>query len=201
MTTKTRHIIESATEIELLSSPVRQEIIDTLEALGGEAAVVDIAAQLGRPADGLYYHLRLLARGGLVEEIPDEGAGRRFRTRARGGERLHLRYRPGKTRNACAVSRVAAGMLRTANHDFSEALRDPGAVADGPTRAVWAGRTKGWVGDAELAEMNRLLDRMKTLLRRARGPRRARLVSFTWVLAPVPAMPTRRGAVTNVAAS
>ena len=191
----TRNIVERATEIALLASPVRQEIIDTLEALGGEAAVVDIAAQLGKPADGLYYHLRLLAHGGLIKELPDAGAGRRYRSRARRGESLHLRYLPGKTPNARAVGRVAAGMLRIANHDFAEALRDPHAVVEGPTRALWAARTKGWVGEAELAEINLLLKRLMKLLRRARGAGAGRLVSITWVLAPVPAMPTRRDGV------
>ena len=54
--------------IAVLASPVRQEIVDTLAMLGGEASVAALAEQLGRPADGLYYHLRLLEQHELIVE-------------------------------------------------------------------------------------------------------------------------------------
>src|SRR5262245_36779568 len=137
--------IENADEIALLASPARIELIDTLEALGGEATVAELAAQLGRPADGLYYHLRQLAEGGLLveEATPD---GRRYRTRMPSGERLRLRYRPGKTANAKAVGGVAASVLRVAGRDFTRAIADPESVVEGPLRELWAARNKGWVG-------------------------------------------------------
>ena len=183
--------IENADEIALLASPARIELIDTLEALGGEASVAELAAQLGRPSDGLYYHLRQLAEGGLlVEEATPEG--RRYRTRVPRGERLRLRYRPGKTTNAQAVNGVAASVLRVAGRDFSRALADPGSIAEGPLRELWAARNKGWVGDAELAEINRMLMRINTLLRRPRSAARDRLIALSWILAPVDAKPARR---------
>jgi len=186
-------LIENAAEIARLASPARIELIDTLEALGGEASVAELAAQLGRPADGLYYHLRQLAEGGLlIEESTPEG--RRYRTRMPRGERLRLRYRPGKTANAEAVGGVAASVLRVAGRDFSRALADPSSIVEGPLRELWAARNKGWVGDAELAEINKLLLRINALLRRARSPARDRLVALSWILAPVDAKPARRAA-------
>ena len=183
--------VENADEIELLASPTRIELIDTLEALGGEASVAELAAQLGRAADGLYYHLRQLAAGGLlIEEASADG--RRYRTRMPRGERLRLKYRPGKNANADAVGGVAASVLRVAGRDFSRALADPASVVEGPMRELWAARNKGWVGAAELAEMNRLLMRMNDLLRRPRSAKRDRLVALTWILAPVDAKPVRR---------
>ena len=44
--------IRSARAIAALASPVRQEIIDTVELLGGSATIAELASQLGRPADG-----------------------------------------------------------------------------------------------------------------------------------------------------
>lgn len=189
---RNRAVIQRPAEIRLLASPVRQEIVDTLEALGGNAPVAAIAAALGRPSDGLYYHLRILVKGGLLEELPDAGDGRRYRTRASPSERMRLRYEPGRTPNARAVTRVIGGMLRSTRRDFEAALADPEVVTEGPHRALRASRVKGWVSPSELAELNRLQAKAIALLRRNRKPRGAQLMSLTWVLAPVEARPPRR---------
>jgi DNA-binding transcriptional ArsR family regulator len=187
-------LLEDADEIALLASPTRIEIVDTLEALGDAVSVAELAAAVGRPADGLYYHLRQLAEGGLIEEeaAPD---GRRYRSRTRKGDRLRLRYRPGATANADAVGRVAASVLRVAGRDFARALADPDTVVEGPHRELWAARGKGWVDATELAEINRLLARLMELVQKPATERpRGKLVALSWVLAPVEAKPARRAA-------
>lgn len=186
-------VVEAAEQIELLASPTRIEIVDTLEALGGAVSVAELAAQLGRPADGLYYHLRQLAAGGLIEEEAGDD-GRRYRSRTQAGDRLRLRYRPGTTANAQAVGRVAASVLRVAGRDFARAIADRDSVVEGPRRELWAARGKGWVGPDDLAEINRLLGRLMDLLQQPRDARRDRLVSLSWVLAPLEPKPARRRA-------
>ena len=57
--------IERLPQLKALVSPVRQDIVDTLQTLG-TASTTDLAEQLGRPADGLYYHVRALLKAGLV---------------------------------------------------------------------------------------------------------------------------------------
>ena len=168
-----RGAVEKADEIELLASPTRIELVDTLETLGGAASVAEIADQLGRPADGLYYHLRQLAAAGLVIE-ESAADGKRYRSRSRRGDSLRLRYRPGATANAKAVGDVAASVLRIAGRDFKRALADPDTRVEGELRELWAARGKGWVGDRDLAEINRLLVRLTTLLRRPRSATRTR---------------------------
>lgn len=188
-------LLEDAAEIDLLASPTRIEIVDTLEALGDAVSVAELAVAVGRPADSLYYHLRQLADGGLIEEeaAPD---GRRYRSRTRKGDRLRLRYRPGATANADAVGRVAASVLRVAGRDFARALADPDTVVEGPRRELWAARGKGWVDATELAEVNRLLARLMELVQKPATERpRGKLVALTWVLAPVEAKPARRAPV------
>jgi len=70
-------VLENKAALTALVSTVRQEIVDTIEALGGDAAVADIAAHLGRPADGIYYHLRRLVEGGVLREVDAADGGRR----------------------------------------------------------------------------------------------------------------------------
>jgi DNA-binding transcriptional ArsR family regulator len=189
--------IERPATIALLASPLRQELVDTLQALGGEASVAELAVQLGRPADGLYYHLRLLARGGLLAERSGRsraGRGeRRYRIAVAPGSRLRLVYRPADRANRAAVARVAGGMLRIAGRDFRAALATPGVVTAGPRRELWASRNQGWVSGADLAEINRMLTRVQQLLDRPRARGRGRLVGLCFVLAPLRVSPARRG--------
>lgn len=188
-----KQAVEKPREIALLAAPARQELVDTLEALGGEASVATLAAQLGRPADGLYYHLRLLVRGGLLEELPDDGDGRRYRTRVDKGQRLQLRYRGGRNAGAAAVEKVGTSMMRIATRDFAAALKRSDVATEGPEREVWASRSKGWVDQRDLAEINRLLSRALELLHKPRSPSRDKLIALAWVLAPLPVRASRRG--------
>jgi hypothetical protein len=182
--------------IAVLASPVRQELFDTLEALGGIATIADLAEQLGRPADGLYYHVELLRRAGLFVAAPvgRSRAGRserRYRLPVRAGRQIGLGYRTRDPRNVAAVRSVVGGMLRIARRDFDRALAGD-IVVEGPRRELWAARGTGWVSDAELAAINRLLNRLAELLRRPRGGPRRRLISLCFVLAPMAARPKRR---------
>ena len=187
-------VIERGAALDALISPVRQEIVDTIEAIGADAAVADIAAQLGRPADGLYYHLRRLVEGGVLLESADlgDGRGRRYRTVAAPGKRLRVKYGRGAVSDPDAVARLVAGMLRTAERDFTKAVRGGEAVGEGPQRDLWASRIKGWVGADELREVNRLLVRLFELFQLPRGAHRDRLVALVWSLAPIDDKPLRR---------
>lgn len=185
------NIVEAAEQIELLASPARIEIMDTLEVLGGAVTVAELAAAMGRAADGLYYHLRQLAEGGLIEE-EELPTGRAYRTRTRPGRRLTLRYMPGKTANARAVRRVATSIARVSERDFARALLQPQTVAEGAARELWVARAKGWVGESELKEINALLGQVLDVLHRGRTPERDRLIAISWVLAPVDAQPAKR---------
>lgn len=194
MARKGSALVEDAEEIGLLASPTRIDIVDTLESFHEAVTVAELATALGRPADGLYYHLRQLAAGGLIEE-EDAPDGRRYRSRTRRSDRLRLRYRPGATANAAAVGRVAASMLRVAGRDFARALADSDTVVEGPRRELWAARGKGWVGRENLEEINRLLARLMDLLQQPAAPDAQdgrQLMALSWVLAPLEARPARR---------
>jgi len=188
--------IAARAQIAALGSPVRQELVDTLEALGGVATVAELAAQLGRPADGLYYHVEILRRVGLFVAAAGgtSRAGRserRYRTPARRGVPLQLVYRPADRRAVAAVRGVVGGMLRIARRDFDRGLGGA-VVVEGARRELWASRATGWVSDAELGAINRLLRQLGARLRKPRGGARRRLVSLCFVLAPLAARPTRR---------
>lgn len=184
-------IVEDPKKIALFATPVRVELMTAIQALGGVATVAELAVQLGRPADGLYYHLRALVHGGLLGEREGPN-GRSYDLMIPAGESLRLRYRPGATANARSVAKVAASMSRLAQRDFQRALARAQTVVEGPARELWAGRLRGWVDPGELVEVNRLLHRLADLLLSTRPAGGGKLVALHWLLAPLDAQPARR---------
>ena len=185
-------VIRDPARVRLLSSAVRQEMVDTLAALGGEAGVASLAEQLGRPADGLYYHLRALVAGGLVEELPSDGGERRFRLAGIGDGPLRLSYDLGPNGNAEELRAFIHGLLQIAGRDFQAALGRSDTVVDGPARTLWASRNKGWLTAADVAEVNALLARLGELTSQPKADGREQLVSLAFVLSPTEARPKRR---------
>ena len=189
--TAARGNIEDPRKIAVLAAPARIEIATAIQALGGPTTVAELAAQLGRPADGLYYHLRAMVRGGLLTEREGD-SGRSYALAVPAGESMRLRYRPGATANAKAVGQAAKSMSRLAQRDFLRALGDPATVVEGPHRELWSARLRGWLEPAELAEANRLLRRLAELMLASRPGGKGKLMMAQWMIAPLDARPARR---------
>ena len=179
---KDKYIIEDRRQMRALAASTRQEIIDVLPGMGA-VSVAQLAAVLQRPADSLYYHLRILKRVGLVLGAGERrNGGRRealFRAVAR---EISLRYELGKKGNAQEVNAIVASMLRLSIRDFSDSFGAAKAAVSGPHRELWALRTTGWLSRSELMTANRYI---KHLLRLSRARRGERLYGITVVLNPL----------------
>ncbi|WP_439937302.1 winged helix-turn-helix domain-containing protein [Nocardia sp. N13] len=64
--------------LRAIAHPVRTRILDEISATGPIRAA-DVARELGIPANQASFHLRQLAKYGLVEEAPEEARDRRDR--------------------------------------------------------------------------------------------------------------------------
>lgn len=180
---KDKYVITSKRQMRALAAATRQEIVDVLPRMG-TVSVAELAATLGRPADSLYYHLRILKRVGLVL-----GAGYRkvngrsealFRAIAR---EISLRYLLGKTGNAREVNAIIASMLRLTNRDFRAGFESAQAAVAGPNRELWALRVTGWLSHDQIAEVNRYIRKLMQVAEQAK--RNGRLYGITVVLTPL----------------
>lgn len=68
----------SRDQMRALAHPLRIEIMDRV-GRRGTARAADVAADLGVPANSVSYHLRILARGGVIQEAPEAARDRRDR--------------------------------------------------------------------------------------------------------------------------
>src|SRR5258705_8148164 len=135
------YVVSRPDQISALASSARQEIVDVLSRMG-TASAREIAGALGRPADGLYYHLRVLLRSGLVlssgTRVREGREEALFRTPA---QELALRH---DRRTSRRVSGIVGAMLRLGIRDFRRASSGD-AVTRGPQRELWALRATGWI--------------------------------------------------------
>lgn len=177
----------SQAHLRALASTVRQDIVDTLQALGA-ASVPEVAAHMDRAADSLYYHVRALLKAGLIRRLPERRrSGRHLEAvyaMAGPGEPLRLSYLPGRNPNAQALRELVGNMLRASQREFDAAIVEADCVVAGPRRELWAGRTKGWLSAQELERCNALLAELGGLLSSLRTPERDRLYCLQFMLTP-----------------
>ncbi len=180
------HWIRDPAVIEALVSPVRQNLVDRLEALG-PSSVRELAESLRVAPDSLYYHVKMLVKAGVLVAKGEQETRRRDETLYDVVKRnWHIRYEPADPDNTRAVRRLTASLLRQAERDFESGLEDPAAEVSGPARNLWSLRLEACLEPDELENINQ---HMKEVLAILRKPRRkggkGTLCAMTWALAPI----------------
>jgi predicted transcriptional regulator len=177
------YLIRSKAQLTALTSAFRQEICDVL-AQSGESSVAELAAMLGRPADALYYHLRLLARVGLVLTRDIRAAtGKRealYRTPA---PILEIDLEFARRKAGTTLNKLVASMLRLGARDYRRAVKDRSNRVSGAEREIAATRTTAWLLPSDLRAVNKTIG---DLDRAGSGkPGRGRLYAITILVTPV----------------
>ena len=68
----------SRDQLRAMAHPLRMQIVERV-GRRGTARAADLASDLGIPANSISYHLRILARGGVLKEAPEAARDRRDR--------------------------------------------------------------------------------------------------------------------------
>lgn len=172
---------------ETLTSPVRFDIIELLSNYG-PCSVNDLAWQLGRNSDSLYYHVRKLVATEMIIV-----AGERVLS----GQNTETLYRLNGTHvevddlaNPEArpyVTRLLSAVLRMTDRETRQALEtdDASLSHHGPDRNFAARRDLVWLGEEHLRDVNEHLNAIQAIFKKARAERTGRLYSVTTFLAPL----------------
>ncbi|MBG0832742.1 helix-turn-helix transcriptional regulator [Planomonospora sp. ID67723] len=111
-----------ASAIKGLAHPVRLRLLELLED-HGPATATQLAARTGENTGSTSYHLRQLARHGLIEEAPERGKGKErwWRSRPFGFDGDRFRRDPD---TAQAAEFVLAEVIRQRSADLSRWLEE-----------------------------------------------------------------------------
>ena len=88
-------LVDEPATLRAMAHPIRQQILSAL-AVREYARAADLAKLLDEPANSISFHLRTLAKAGLIVEAPDQARDRRDRVWRRVADRFELRRKlPG----------------------------------------------------------------------------------------------------------
>ncbi len=184
MSNRRVHVIRRAEQVEVLTSPLRHQIVATMELLGPVPVRV-LAEHLGREPEALYYHIRKLVAAGLVYEAGRRSVGQRseavFSLIAR-DIRVDTESRAPKFLEM--VARSASALLRLTERAYLAAVRDPIAVRGGKRRNLAIRRYHVRLTDKSLAELNRRLDELGAFLVEHDDPEADRAYAVTLAQSP-----------------
>ena len=186
MSGKPEYAIEDVDQMRALASPMRQEIADTVNALG-ECSIAEIASALGVAADGLYYHVRALVDAGLLihsGERNTTGRTEALYATPTGGI-MRLKYDAADADNVKAITAIVSSMLRVAERDFGDGFRPDLARTEGPRRNIVGSRQKAWLDKEQRREVQRLLGRLQEIFADSQPAEGSELCSLTFVLSPI----------------
>ena len=182
--TDTTYLIEGQPKLATLDSPVRQEILDAIHALGA-CTVAEIAELLNRAPDSLYYHLKILLNVELVRETGVRQSGLRPETLFDiPGRPMRIKYSADPDVRE-AIGRIVSGLLRLTDRDFRAVVRQRETLRGDGATVLTGGRTKAWLAPEQISSINNLLQEIETIMASGRKAPDTHLMAFARVLIPL----------------
>ncbi len=182
------YVVRRADQRAALTSPLRLEILEHF-LVAGPAAVDEIAARMGRAADSLYYHVRMLVKVGLLRPRGSRKSGKRDKTLyAVVARRIELPCRPGSAALTESTMKTMASAFRMAEREMHASLESGRFEEHGRYRDFYAARVRSDLSRAALAEVNRHLKAIEDIFSREfkTAPANGTSCSLTLALMPAP---------------
>jgi transposase-like protein len=186
-TKPTRMLVDQPEQLAALTSPVRLELLE-LFGIWGPCAVANVAQQMGRAPDSLYYHVRKLAKVGLLEEVGRQRKAHRFEAIYRlPAEELELPRKASTPGARRSTNKAIDAVLRLAGRELKLALDDDALLDEGPQRTFYGRRLKGRLSKTRIRELNKHLSAIETIYAEAavKSSRHTQSIATTIVMTPV----------------
>ncbi len=180
-------------QLRALASPVRIEIVGVFQS-HGPLAIRELAEILGRPADGLYHHVRQLQKAKILRIAQMRRVGKRDEAVLElTAERFGHAEQPKTPAIRLAIVETAASALRLANREFRRAVlaeKSP-KHKEGPARGdecrtrARLSRQRSCLTDEDLCKLHEMLEQVDTFLKERIGRKQGEPFAMTVALVPL----------------
>lgn len=178
-------LLSSPQQREVLTSPVRIEIIERLQG-AGPSSIADVARKMGRSAGSLYHHVSKLLAAGVLVEKGRRRSGRRWEVLYQlAAPHFHMDLDQSSPRSIQCYRRSASALLRLTDRNFADAVESGRAVTSGRYRNLDANLKKARLTKAGLARVNSLLDEIYKVMREEDARGAGQPCALTAVLLPL----------------
>jgi DNA-binding transcriptional ArsR family regulator len=177
----------SAARVRAAAHPLRLRLLELLRE--GPATASQLARRLGETSGSTSYHLRVLAKAGLIDEDAERGNGR-DRWWRRQEEMVIVTSSPAaEPEYEAAIARLQEVFLERDERALERFYAHPPDAE--ATAAAFIGGWAVYATPAEIEELSRTIVSVVDRLRRAEAdrPEGARLVYVTWRALPQPDEP------------
>lgn len=178
-------VVRTQAQWRAILSAVRLELVDAFRRLG-PCSIADIAVALDRPADGLYHHLRLLLRAGLLIEAGSRRTHRQNeKLYALAADDLTFDLQLDTRQPYRHFSRLVSLMGATGGRHFSAAAR-AGVLHDERGTKNWFVRNDlAWLTPNDVRQIRNHIDGILELLDKGRENRTGQLYNLCLIGNPV----------------
>jgi hypothetical protein len=177
--------LKTEAQLAALASPLRVEMIGEVKA-NGSCSIRELAARLDRPADGLYHHVRVPLKAGVLVQSGQRKVGRRTEALyALAATRIGGALDPASAASRQAIVRAGSAVMRLAGREFTKAIdvEEIGVLA--AAQKIRVMRVKTWLTDDAIAALNRQFARIESLVTRHARSKQGRPYSLTISLIPL----------------
>ena len=178
-------------QLKALSSPIRHDIVNRLNALG-PMSVSALAKALGRKPTAIYRHLVTLEKLGLIQATGATGArGRPAMIYRPAAALMRLSRAPRIKSNRAPMTKIASAMARQAAREYAAAFKSESWTSEGPRRNHWFFELLTSPSPGRLERINALLDELAHLISTP-DPNPGQPVRVTWFMTPSPGRRVRK---------
>ena len=183
-TSRNEHVIRDLRQLRALTSPIRSQIVHALQAVG-RASAKELAAQLGRLPESLYYHLRKLVSVGLVVEVEQRPSARRPEA-VYALVSPHLSIDAEKRTKAWLeqTARLARLRLRAIERDYVAGLQRPELERRGSAPQLHARQARVRLTKGGLRKVKKLVDELNSVLQQENARGHGEFYTWMTILAP-----------------
>ena len=177
-------ILTEAQREAITQSPARMEIMDAMSDIA-PCSIAELAAELGRSPQSLYYHAEIMVKAGLMRQVGVRKAGKRDEAvYEMTAEHFRLSGNQDPRRHETLL-RFNATVLRMSERDYRKAIEGGLVRRIRKHENIYTRRQRGWLTDEALEKIYGHLEAIGEILAQGNKKKEGQAYGLTIALSPL----------------
>ncbi len=185
--------VSAPKQLEILTSPLRQDIITIMEGCQKPVSILEVAQSLARPADSLYYHFGLLEKSGLVVHAGNRlEHGKPVSLYLPIAKSIRIKYDLALPRFRKIIAKIFRTATKLTLRNFERAVESESAQSESETRNLYFCQMETFLSNTQLAQVNKHIDKITEIFAQSSADNNNQRCSIFIALSPNPQLKENR---------